>query len=66
MKGQRVTIPGRLLPYLGDMHRFGLWGITLRDVIVNAVQSQVQEEVRKGAIPQRINGKPVSRRRAPV
>lgn len=59
----RVTIPGRLIPYLEDMLRGGLWGLDLRQTIVRAVELQVQQEVSRGAIPTRIHGK-VARRPA--
>ena len=59
----RVTIPNRLLPYLEDMTRGGLWGLDLRQTVIYAVQCQVQQEVSRGAIPNRIHGK-VARRPA--
>lgn len=58
----RVTIPTRLEPYLRDMLRGGLWGLTLRETIVIAVERQVRAEVEKGTIPLRIHGR-VARRK---
>lgn len=55
--GRRVTIPKRLLPYLDDLLRHGLFGTSFREVVIRCVERDVQEQVKKGHIPMRVKGK---------
>lgn len=55
--GHATEIPMRLVPYLEDMVRGGLWGKDLDEVIVRCVERQIGQEVTAGLIPLRRLGR---------
>lgn len=56
-----VDFPARLLPYLEDLVKTGLWGSDLDDTVVACVQEVIQKAVLDGFIASRVNGKKVRR-----
>lgn len=53
----RVTVPARLVPYLTDMLRGGLYGVSLTQTVISSLQNEINREVMRGAIPLRVHGK---------
>lgn len=59
----RVTIPAGLIPYLRDMLRIGIYGVTLRECVVEALQTTIRSEIVNDTIPLRVHGRIVRRSR---
>jgi hypothetical protein len=52
-----IDFPHRLLPYLEDLAKTGLWGTDLDAVVITLVQEGIQKAVLQRFIPHRKNGK---------
>lgn len=52
-----VDIPLRLLPYLEDLHRTGLYGNDFEQTVIRCLEQQINKAVADGLIPLRRYGK---------
>jgi hypothetical protein len=52
----RLDVPERLLPYLEDLLRTGLWGTTVQEVCVRLLEKGLEAEISAGVIGARSNG----------